>query len=99
MNTRESAQNTGGGQATIGLKTVMMRHVMALKYALNRFSMLFSKPGRGAPSSSRIPFACQRQVWSFRIFDACLLNLAHVTMLKSSWLMACSGHSNAVGSG
>src|SRR6267143_299885 len=75
---------------------------MALKYALNRFSMLFSKPERGAPSSSRIPFACRRNVWSFRIFDACLrlhLDSALVTLPKSGWLLACSGRSNAVGSG
>src|ERR1700738_185108 len=74
---------------------------MALKYALNRFSMLFSKPQRGAPSSSRIPFACRRNVWSFRIFDACLrlhLNSELVPLPKSSWLLACLGCSNAVGS-
>ena len=36
-----------GPEVLIGLTTVMLRYVMALKYALNRFSMLFSKPGRG----------------------------------------------------
>lgn len=66
------AHQTVAGQALqSALTTVMLRYVMALKYALNRFSMLFSKPERGAPSSSRIPLRVGH-VWSFRIFDACL---------------------------
>src|SRR5260370_18035059 len=80
----------------------MMRYVMALKYALNRFSMLFSKPGRGAPSSSRIPFASRWQLWSFTIFDARLrlpLDRARVTLPETGWLLASSERPKAVGSG
>jgi beta-glucosidase len=75
---------------------------MPLKYALNRFSMLFSKPGRGALGWSRNSFERRRQVWRFRIFDACLrlhLDRAHVTFVQIEPLLACSGRPNAVGSG
>src|SRR6266403_5484009 len=44
-----------GPEVLIGLTTVMLRYVMALKYALNRFSMLFSKPGQGAQVRPEFP--------------------------------------------